>query len=410
MIIRWLMLIVAALAIGITLLFVTAMLIANEPVPWVVLFFWLAVLCLLGSMGLMLEYRARGRRAMVVLRYLEQAVRLNLPLPRFLQAAQRQEQPGVARVLERLRTELAAGRPLAEAVAATVPRFPRRYLEALALAEQRGRLAPVLARLVRQRQRIMQRDQGPLIYRSYPVIVLLFLITVIGMLAVFVIPKFEQIARDFQIELPRIMQWNLYLLREFETVLWIGWVALVLVLLARTLGLTWGSHLSEGLPRRTLGQRIFWSLPLMRHVQRDWSLGQAMDAMADALAAGFPADHAVAEAATVTGDPRMRRRLFDWRERLTQGQPLGAAARDVNLPPLVVGMIAAAQDTADQRHVFDFLSRYYRTRFSRTIALLQAAAVPAMVLALGFLVAWVALSLFLSMMAMVDAAMPQWGA
>src|SRR3954452_12509126 len=54
----------------------------------------------------------RKRRAAIVLSYLEQAVRLNLPLPRFLTAAAASEDAVTGRRLIALRDRLEVGSPL----------------------------------------------------------------------------------------------------------------------------------------------------------------------------------------------------------------------------------------------------------------------------------------------------------
>jgi type II secretory pathway component PulF len=59
----------------------------------------------------------------------------------------------------------------------------------------------------------------------------------------------------------------------------------------------------------------------------------------------------------------------------------------------------AATNMAD---VFRFLSRYYAGKFSRLAILLQGAAVPATAIAFGAIVAFVALSLFTPMIALIN--------
>src|SRR3954462_2218545 len=63
----------------------------------------------------------RRRRAAAVLSYVEQAVRLNLPLPRMLNAAQRSEHGRLASRLGEFRKRLEDAYPLGAALQTTIP-------------------------------------------------------------------------------------------------------------------------------------------------------------------------------------------------------------------------------------------------------------------------------------------------
>jgi type II secretory pathway component PulF len=59
--------------------------------------------------------------------------------------------------------------------------------------------------------------------------------------------------------------------------------------------------------------------------------------------------------------------------------------------------------------VFAFLARYYRVRFSRAAAALDAAGVPLLVLLFGSLVAVILLSLFVPIISLIHAVTPPIG-
>src|SRR5438046_2634827 len=67
--------------------------------------------------------RRRRRRANMVLNYLEQAVRLNLPLPQIIAAMREQEGGRFARTMAQAQEALAAGAPVASVLAA-MPEVP----------------------------------------------------------------------------------------------------------------------------------------------------------------------------------------------------------------------------------------------------------------------------------------------
>src|SRR5688500_13265 len=145
----------------------------------------------------------RRRRALVVLTYLEQAVRLNLPLPRMLDAAQRSETGRVARRLTRLASFLDAGAPIAGALALAAPETPRRVISLVSAGERLGQLPVTLSRIVEDERADLEADPERQSFgRWYPLLMTLALITLVMMIMVFVIPKFEHIFQDFGLRLP----------------------------------------------------------------------------------------------------------------------------------------------------------------------------------------------------------------
>jgi type II secretory pathway component PulF len=71
------------------------------------------------------------------------------------------------------------------------------------------------------------------------------------------------------------------------------------------------------------------------------------------------------------------------------------------MPALVSGMLATIHGP-EAPDVFRFLARYYRTRFSRTAALLRGATVPAIVFLFALLVGCIAMAMFLPMNNLID--------
>ena len=88
---------------------------------------------------------ASRRRGIVVLSYLEQAVRLNLPLPAMLTAAAASEPPGTARLLRHLRNDLESGTSMANALRQTAPVVGRRITGLIESAERLGQLPADIA-------------------------------------------------------------------------------------------------------------------------------------------------------------------------------------------------------------------------------------------------------------------------
>ena len=69
-------------------------------------------------------------------------------------------------------------------------------------------------------------------------------------------------------------------------------------------------------------------------------------------------------------------------------------------------MLATATNTPDVAQVLRFLGRHYSSKFSCAVALMDASVVPLLALAMGALVMWIALCVFMPMVRLIDRVTP----
>jgi type II secretory pathway component PulF len=103
----------------------------------------------------------------------------------------------------------------------------------------------------------------------------------------------------------------------------------------------------------------------------------------------------------------MRRMMQEWQFALLGGIPVAQAAARAGFPRAFVGfMQSAGGEPGSNAHtlaaVFEFLGRYYRDRFSRLAIFLTALVQPAITLALGLVVLYITLALFLPLVKLIQ--------
>jgi type II secretory pathway component PulF len=332
----------------------------------------------------------RQRRVSVVLTYLEQAVRLNVPLTSLLIAAESSEPRSITRRLGRLRRALDGGASVAEALRDSLREISPRALALIAIAERVGRLPDALDRLVREdHARRIQDPAEQSFYAAYPVLMVMAILFIVGTVLLFVMPKFVVIFRDFHVALPGVTQLVIAIANVAGQG---GWVALLLLLV----WLVTSAIRDRYWPGRPWNWAWFTG-------HRD--LADVCRVIADSLDAGLPLDAAVRSAGELAVSSSLRWKLYRWVGGIEQGMPATDAARRAGLPSLIAGLTSTAQ-VAGARDVFRFLARYYGGRFSRFVQLLRGAAIPAMVFFFGILVAFIALALFLPLISLIGAASP----
>ena len=348
-------------------------------------------------------YRNRRRSdAITILGYLAQAVRLNLPLPAMLHAAELAERARVRKRLTGMRMRINAGEATGAALQWAAPGLPQRVIDLVRAAERTGQLPAALERLTRHEHQHRRQPMRDIYVRWYPVATLALFGIGMTMLAIFVMPKFEEIFHDFKLKFPPITALVLGVWRE---VWWIFFAAA-----AVTLCLFCGQMFVQVVAPRMAGagpvrrwmDAVLWHVPALGTAIRSRALADVFNVAADALSAGAPLDRALADAMLVARSQPLKVRVATWAALVATGRPVGESAREARMPHLVCGMVGAAVTTARAVEVFRFLARYYESRFSRMAVLLEGAAVPAVAIVFGLIVGSVVLGLMLPLIEMID--------
>lgn len=335
----------------------------------------------------------RKRRVAIILSYLEQAVRLNLPLPRFLSAAAASEDALTGRRLIELRDRLEVGPGLSESLDRAVPEASRRTIALIAAGERTGRLPQALDRLVRESHYQPRDLTDRAFFLTYPAAMTVTIIFVIGLIMIFVMPKYQQILKDFGTPMPPVTAMLIYLSYLFASNLPVILLCLILVAMAWLAGaLIWPAQ----------DRRYAW---LTGWFTRDRDLADVCRVVADGLSVGMPLDAALRQAAELPLSEMMRWRLYRWASGIERGLSAPDSARRAGMPRIVTGLTATAEIT--QAHeTFVFLARYYRSLFRRLQRLARGAALPAMVFFFAAIVTIVALGLFMPIITLMSASTP----
>lgn len=343
----------------------------------------------------------RRRRMASLLGYLQQAVRLNLPLPRFLAAAARSHTGRVSRQFSMLKEKLEGGLPLAAALAMTVREMPERTLALIEYAEETGRLPQMLDRLVEEQIGESRKPRGDEAFALwYPAILLFTVAAVIWMISTFVFAKLEFIDRSFKLRMPGFAPWI------YHSADWIVWIALFL---AWVLLLRCAARLREAFRSapstwlfRGITDRLLWTLPLAHGQARDRAMGDLCAALADAIEVGHPLEESLSRAMQLDVNRVMKKRIVRWAEGLANGLPPAEAARRAAMPRFMVGMLATASAAPVMADVFRFLARFYSRRFVLRRELVRGTYLPVVTLLMALIVTAVALTLFLPLVNLMD--------
>lgn len=347
--------------------------------------------------------RVRRSRGFMVLNYLKQAVRLNLPIPPMLTAARVSENGTLGSRLGAVCGALEEGQSVGEALQSNVPELPSRTVNLISAGERIGRLPSVLENLTtEERSRPHDHSYSHVFGWNYGVILILFIALVLSGIAYFIMPKFVEIFEDFDVVLPWQTAMTFQIIGNLGASLLL--LTLLIVIALAGWALQQSLHGIEGAtrPLRSITDRLIWITPVARSVARDRGLGDACGLIAEALKAGDSLESAVFVAGELKTNAVLRRRLQRFADALRVGRSLRDAAEDARLPKLMVGLLATGQAVSDPVRVFDFLARYYANRFSRTATLIQASVLPGIVMIAAIAVGWIVYSVMLPLIVLIE--------
>ena len=351
--------------------------------------------------------RVRRARAVAVLAHLEHAVRMNLPLDAYLVAAVDGSGYFLAQRLMELRQAAASGCDAGVALGQAAPELPERTFGVIASAQKSGQLAEALREEVtRLRNRPESLLKHVMFARFYPFILLIFLSWVMLFLVIFIVPKFRDIFKDFRTTLPPMTEWLIngtsFATDNFGIVVFIGMLLLFIWLVGAPLTRLFGPRDKRFLPLKPIRQYIAWHLPLLHKLACDRGLADIFQVLSGALQARRPLPEAMGDLRILALNTVLARRVARIADDVERGEVLSVALRRAEFPYEAVGMLASAEMSGALPETCEFLARHYRTSFSRTAIVLQAAMEPALVILMGSIVGFVVVALFLPLMKLID--------
>jgi MSHA biogenesis protein MshG len=293
--------------------------------------------------------------------------------------------------LEDVLASLEGGRELATSLGRHPQIFSQLYVGLIAVGEATGTLESSFARLgqyLAQEQDIQDRVKGAV---RYPLIVMAAIAVAIGVITVFVIPKFAPLFQALGDQIPwptRIIMGTSRLAQGY----WHVGLALLVVLAVvarRVIATDRGRYRWHKLQLR---------IPVLGALVHQAILARVSRTLAVSLNAGMPMLQTLATIARSVGNDYMAERVQTLREAVERGEPLARAAALGGLfPPLVLQMIAVGEETGELPDLLEEVAGFYEREVDYTVKNLSAAFEPILIAFVGFMVLILALGVFLPM-------------
>ncbi len=322
-----------------------------------------------------------------------------LPIVRSLKILEGQMERGPFKgVVGEVTDEVEAGSPLSESMSRHPSVFDGLYTNMVKAGEAGGVLDVILARLsgfMEKTERLKKRIKGAMIY---PAVVFTVTMSILLLIMVFVVPKFEQVFRQLPGlgDLPALTQG----LQAFSRFLIDRWYVIVglLVLIVVTfkfVGATKGG--------RRLYDRITLNLPIVGPLARKIVVARFSRTFGTLIASGVPILEALDICQHTAGNVVMETALIGVRESISEGgtiaEPLGESGI---FDDIVVNMIDVGEETGELDKMLIRVADNYDEEVDIAVGSLVSVIEPILIVFMGGAVFLIVLGLFLPLLKLIQ--------
>lgn len=303
--------------------------------------------------------------------------------------ADRTSNRAFAEIVRGLITQVEKGNTFWEALQTQPRYFPSYQTQIVRAGETSGNLTTVLDRLATAGMRDVTLRNQIRSLLAYPAIVLVVAVSLIGFLAISVIPTFVALFEEIEAPLPKPTRFLIFASKLVAD----HWFALALGLVLGVLLVRFAITLR---PVRRVLHRLKLNSTLLGPLTKEYVVVQTCRTLGMLLQSGINLLRALELTRNATPNLVVADALERTRLEATQGRSLEVPLREARIfPALVVDMIMTGQETGALGENLLHAAEIYEEELETKMRIITSLTEPVMALLVGTLVMFVALSLFL---------------
>jgi len=303
--------------------------------------------------------------------------------------AEQTSNPKFRKILEGIRESLEEGKPFSEALKKHPKLFSPLYINMVKASEMSGSFGKMLERIalyLHHKIRTRSMVRGAMVY---PLIIAFMAIATTIFLLTFVLPKFTLLFAGKEQLLPKPTK----MLLAASAFLRGYWYIVIGVVSALIAGFIYFIHTPYG---RAKWDAFKLKIPLLGRIFRSLCITRSLQTMGEMVNAGVPMLETLKITAQVSGNILYNQMWMKVFRSVKSGKKIAAPlARDTLLPRNVVQMISAGEESGKLAEVLTDVSEYYDQELQNTIKAATSMIEPLMIVMMGFLVGFIAMSVIL---------------
>lgn len=292
-------------------------------------------------------------------------------------------------VMSDLKGRIEAGQSFSQALAEHPQVFSNLYINMIAAAEMSGSLSDMLQKVAEyldQEAETRSQIRGAMVY---PIIIATMAVSVVIFLLCWVLPRFTAIFEGKEHLLPRpttILMASSGFLRGY-------WFFLLPAIGAAFWGFWYFINTSAG---RQWWDKTKLVLPLIKTLCRNLYITRSLHTMGVLTRAGVPILNTISITAQISGNRLYKNMWLGVYEEVRQGKKIASSlSRWSLMPSNVVQMIRSGEDSGNLSEVLGDISNFYARELKTVIKTVTSMIEPIMIVTMGVLVGFIAMSIIL---------------
>jgi len=327
-------------------------------------------------------------------------IRAGISLPEALESiASQTENRRFRLIIEQIKANIESGMSFSAALSQHPQVFNNLYVNMVSAAEMSGSLGQMLQKLAEyldQEAATRSQVKGAMVY---PVIIATMAVLVTIFLLCFILPRFMTIFAGKEHLLPRPTR----MLMSASNFVRSNWYLLVPAMFATAWGFYFFINTTPG--------RIWWDavklkLPLIGRLCRCLYITRTLHTMGVLVRAGVPILNTLAITAQIAGNTHYKQMWMSVHGQVRQGRKIAEGlARWRLLPSGVHAMIRSGEESGNLGEVLNDISSFYGRELTTVIKVVTSMIEPIMIVAMGLLVGFIAMSIILPIFKMSNLVM-----
>lgn len=328
-----------------------------------------------------------------------------LPLLRSLQILEGQCKPGKLKsVLQEICDDVQGGTSLSESMAKHPRAFNRLYTKMVAAGEVGGVLDVILQRLsefMEKAQSLKRKIKSAMIY---PIAVIIIAVAIVTFIMWFIVPKFEEIFRDFGVALPVLTR----LLIGFS-----NWVAGknvgqtipggIFIFVSPVVFFFVFKLIRRAPPGRAATDTLMFWFPVIGGLVKKSITARFTRTLGTLISAGVPILEAVTITKETSGNYVFEKALAKVHDSIREGESFAEPLRESKVcDAIVVNMIDVGEETGDMDAMLMKIADNYDEEVDVAVQGMIKLIEPLLIVFLGGVVGTIVVAMFLPLVAMIE--------
>jgi len=337
-------------------------------------------------------YKVSVEELLMFTRQMSALARAGIPITRAITGIRESIQnPLLIDALQDVLEQLESGRNLSIAMARHPRVFSNLYVSMIQVGENTGQLDEAFAQMAAYIERNRRMSHNISSALRYPTTVIIAIIIALGIVNLFVIPKFVQFFEANSLQLP----WQTVFLLNMSNFFVANWQWM---LAALVLGYLAFRRYISTINGRYNWHRFILRVPVVGDILLRAYLARFARSFAMAYGAGVPIVQGMGVVSRSVGNDYIARHVADMREGIERGESLTVTANRTGMfTPIVMQMFAVGEEAGNLEEMMSYIADFYEEEVDYDVKTLSDRLEPLIYVFVGAMVLVLALGIFVPM-------------